>query len=61
MGPVSQFGIGQSRGDGEDRSTDAAIDGRDHEGGQPHAENLHSDIGGLAGVLADRAQMQAER
>ena len=61
MGPVGQFGIGQSRGDGEDGAADAAIDRRDHEGGEPHAKNLHPDIGGLAGVLADRLQVQAER
>ncbi len=61
MGPIGQFGIGQSGGDGEDGSADAAIHRRDHEGGEPHPENLHADIGGLAGVLADRAQMQPER
>src|SRR5258708_6651938 len=39
----------------------AAKNRRDHERRQPHPENLHADIGGLAGVLADSAQMQAER
>ncbi len=60
MGPISQFGIRQSRSDSKDRSADAAIDRRDDEGGQPHAKNLHADVGGLAGILAYRAQMQTE-
>ncbi len=60
MGPIGQFGIGEARGDGKDGSADAAINSRDHEGGQPHAKDLHADIGGLAGILADRAQVQTD-
>src|SRR5712671_5673033 len=36
------------------------LGGRHHEVRKPHPKNLHPDIGGLAGVLADRAQMQTE-
>src|SRR5882757_3536825 len=61
VGPVRQFGIGQSRRDGQNGSADTAINSGNHEGGQPHPENLYADIGGLAGVLAYRAQMQTKR
>src|SRR5712671_3273484 len=36
MGPVSQLGVGQSGGDSQDGAADPTIDGRDHEGRQPH-------------------------
>ena len=61
MGPVGEERIGQAGWNGKERAADGAEDRGDDEGGETIAADVDPGELGLAGVLADRAQAEAER
>ena len=61
MGPVSQFGIGQTHRNRQQRAADGSIDRRDHIGGKAEQVNPHAHVLRLARVVANGTQVQAKR
>ena len=59
--PVHQLRIGKADAEAEDRAADGAEARRDHESGEPKAADVHAEIFGLAGIVADGLEVQAER
>ena len=59
--PVDQLRIGETDAEAENGAADGAEAGGDDEGGEPKPAHVHAEIFGLAGIVANGLEVQAER